>query len=184
MSDYWNVTGDMNRNSAGVSPPKTGPKGIGGWLIIPIFGTAVSLFLTGKNLYETTENWSGIQAILTGETADLASLRIPVLLSLIGAFAVIGLGLRGLYCIFTYSPKTVKAMTMYYVCLVVVTLVEDYLNHLIAEISNEAQGAPDFPRILIAAVLWTTYFWRSKRVANTFKTQEANLDNQIDKIFS
>jgi hypothetical protein len=164
-----------------------GPEGIGGWLILPILSLFGTSLWTGYNLSSLLTQWTGIKAIILGTTAETAAMRIPVALSTLAGVAIIVIAVLCLYRIFTKSPAVPRMMTIFYISLIAVTLVEALADHMIVQTTGGSLDADTPKSILqavVAAAIWIPYFHRSRRVANTFRTREAQADKQIGEIFS
>ncbi|OCC02271.1 hypothetical protein BA190_24795 [Labrys sp. WJW] len=163
-----------------------GPRGIGGWMILPIIGLIGTLVFTMINLYGVVTEWEGMKAIIAGENQTTAALRLPVAASLLGGLALSGLATLCLYRIFTHSPSVPRLMTIFYIGLVVISLAElggdSYASNL-TNTPSDPTHIKDLVRALIASAIWIPYFQRSRRVANTFRTQEAAVDRKIGEIF-
>jgi Protein of unknown function (DUF2569) len=165
----------------------TGPKGIGGWLILPIIGLSGTIILTLVNFWGVITQWEGIQLILQGGTDKLASLRFPLGLSMVMGITIIALAVLCLYRIFTYSPSVPKLMTFFYIWLGAATLGDVIADKMISSIANTPEDPSNLTsllRVAIAAAIWIPYFRMSKRAANTFRAPEAETDKKIGDIFS
>ncbi|CAM5773602.1 hypothetical protein LMIY3S_04233 [Labrys miyagiensis] len=163
-----------------------GPVGIGGWLILPILGLCGTILLTGYNLYSVVSQWEGIKAIILGSNETAAALRVPVGLSALSGFVILGLAALCLYRIFTYSPTVPRLMTIFYVALLLMTLGEVGLDKMMADTLGTAMdpnNLRDVIRVVAGAAIWIPYFNRSRRVANTFRAREAMVDKKIGEIF-
>ena len=163
-----------------------GPRGIGGWMILPIIGLVGTLVFTLINLYGVVTEWEGIKAIIAGENQTTAALRLPVAASFLGGLVLICLAALCLYRIFTYSPSVPRLMTIFYIGLVVVSLAELAGDSYVSSLTNtpsDPTHIKDLVRALVGSAIWIPYFHRSRRVANTFRTQEAAVDRKIGEIF-
>ena len=168
-------------------PTTDGPKGIGGWLILPILSLAGTTLWTGFNLSGLFTEWDGIKTIALGATPETAALRLPVAMSTLAGIAIIVIAVMCLYRIFTYSPTVPKMMTIFYIGLIFVTVAEAIADHMISLSTGSAMDADTTKSILqavVASAIWIPYFHRSRRVANTFRSREAQADRQIGEIFS
>ena len=151
-----------------------GPKGIGGWLVLPIIGFVGVILLTFKNLLETfsKENMVGLEAIFDATSGPLATLKIPLALSFIAGIIVIASASYCLLMIVNKDHKIVKFATVHYLILAVAGLVDLWAGFVLeaavpsAPLGNDViKGA--MQGILVAAV-WIPYFRKSRRVKNTF----------------
>jgi len=165
-----------------------GPKGIGGWMILPILGLFGTLALTLYNMAQVFVQWHGMELIIEGSNDRLVALRLPTAISLVDGMSIVVLVPLCLYRIFTYSPAVPKLMTIFYVWLILSAFGESYADHAINDIlgtpSTEGIFTSDLAHALVGAAIWIPYFWRSRRVANTFGLAEARTRKQVGEIFS
>ena len=152
----------------------SGPKGIGGWLILPIIGFIGVILLTFKNLLETfsKENMAGLEAIIDATSGPLATLKIPLALSFIAGVVVIASASYCLLMIINKDYKIVKFATFHYLILAVAGLVDLWAGFVLeaavpsAPLGNDViKGAMQG---ILVALVWIPYFRMSKRVKNTF----------------
>ncbi|MBP0581581.1 DUF2569 domain-containing protein [Labrys sp. LIt4] len=180
----------MAHSSESITVPtqaQDGPRGIGGWLILPIISLILTVGSTIYNLYDGVKEWEGIKAIIAGANNTAIALRLPVAASSGFALITIGVALACLFSIFTHSPRVPRLMTIFYILAIVATVVEILVDYRVAaltggSISSEKWGR-EFTKVVVAAAIWIPYFHRSRRVANTFRTREAVVDRKIGEIF-
>ena len=151
-----------------------GPKGIGGWLLMPIIGFILTILLTLKNISDifTKENIDGLVAIYTATSEPLVSLQVPIAFSMLFGVFVILSAAYCLYLVFSKDHKIIKFATIHYVILLSTGLIELWSGFVLeAAIPSEAidkeiiKGAVQG---IIAAMIWIPYFRTSVRVRNTF----------------
>jgi len=148
-----------------------GPKGIGGWLTLPIAGVAGTLLFTLYNLTQAYWNRDAIALILASTDERLEAMRLPIAISMVGGTGVLVLASLCLYHIFTYAPSVPKIMTIFYLWMIVTVLGEAYADQAFSNIlatATSPQTGTDIVRAVLGAMIWIPYFWRSRRVANTF----------------
>ena len=155
----------------GRSNTKT-PRGVGGWLVVPIFGFVAVIGLTIKNFYDAALLWNGIWAILVGSIPESGALRMPMILSeLFGVGIIISASLC-LYRIFFSKVGVRQITTIHYSLLFFAMLNEVWLDYMLSITFTDTPQDPsvikDAVRAAVAAAVWVPYFWISKRVKNTF----------------
>ena len=163
-----------------------GPRGIGGWMILPIIGLILTVGLTVYNLYGVVEEWEGIKAIIAGTNDTAIALRLPVAASSGFALITIGVALACLFSIFTHSPRVPWLMTIFYILVITATVVEILVDYRVVALtggSTDPKNWGELTKVIVAAAIWIPYFHRSRRVANTFRTREATVDRKIGEIF-
>ncbi|WP_112664099.1 DUF2569 domain-containing protein [Microvirga flavescens] len=163
----------MTGTAQGFTPPRKEPVGIGGWLILPIIGFIGTLGLTIFNLSGLFKELDGFIAIFSATSGQLAEMRLPVALSMLGGVAVILSAGACLVFIFQKKPIIVKAATAHYLILVAASLIELWGDARFREILPDEPVDPkvarDTVRVFMTALIWIPYFHVSKRVKNTFR---------------
>jgi len=149
-----------------------GPSGIGGWLILPIIGFVGTILLTGYNFWTSLKTtFDGLMAIFAATSGPLTELKIPITLSLVSGCLVIISATWCLYLIFARKHAIVRFATAHYLILAVAGLIEMWGG---LALEKAIPGTPSDPfvrgavRGILIAYIWIPYFWRSKRVRNTF----------------
>jgi Protein of unknown function (DUF2569) len=153
------------------SPPFSDqPRGIGGWLILPLLGFVGTIILTGWNLSQVLLSWEGIVTIFN--TSSMAEARLPVALSFLGGALVIASAALCLFLIFAKKRAIVKFATAHYLILAVAGLIDLWgqgvLERAIPGMPPDPTAIRDAVRGFVIAAIWIPYFHVSKRVRNTF----------------
>lgn len=147
-----------------------GPRGIGGWLILPILGLAFTILMTTINLIQGFGTF-------TGETYEVLRNQFPDILAAVVVSTVAGIGciVLAVYClwlIFNHDHRTPKWMVAFYLVILVVTLFETALTYHMADSFQDpsmTEGVGrDVMRAIVGSAIWIPYFNASKRVKNTF----------------
>ena len=150
--------------------PDEGPRGLGGWLILPIIGFIATAILTAVNLGQALVAWDGIVAIFT--LPSMAGARAPMIVSFAGGTLVIASALFCLYLMFTKKRAIVKFATAHYLILAAAGLLDLWgqgaLERAIPNMPPDPSAIRDAVRGLVVAAIWIPYFNVSRRVKNTF----------------
>ncbi len=149
-----------------------GPKGLGGWLILPIIHLIGSIGLTSYNLFGVVENWDSIVALLTGQVDPSYRWFVwPLRISLVSGVAIVAFALYLLVLLFQKKRELPRLMIWFYLLLLGATLIDSGIilqnpqQWTMADVS-EARRA--LGQTVFIAVIWIPYFLRSKRVRATF----------------
>ncbi|MEP7452809.1 DUF2569 domain-containing protein [Phyllobacterium sp. SB3] len=147
-----------------------GPKGIGGWMILPILGMAGTALAAGITTWQgvaglTLDDW---QNLLAAYPWFVASLALSVAFGVAGV-AIIAFTLK---LIFSKDARAPKWAILYFIFMVVIGTIEFGILHHYADVFQDPSMLDDEPkdtiRNYIIAAVWVPYFMRSKRVRNTF----------------
>lgn len=150
-----------------------GPKGLGGWLILPIIYLVATLLLTSYNLLYFIQDWESLVALATGQVdPSYRWLFWPLLISAVLGVVVIAYALYLLVIIFQKKRELPRLMIWYYVVMMGVTVFESGLVFQYPEFRSSTedmrQASNDLVRAAFSAAIWIPYFLRSKRVQATF----------------
>jgi hypothetical protein len=156
-----------------VAPPavKPGPVGIGGWLILPVLGFIGTILLTGWSVVQALQSWEGLVAIFTATEGQLAQLKLPTAVSLIGGILVIASAAYCLYLMFAKKRAMVRFATAHYLILAVAGLGDLWAGFVMERVlsePNDPTAIKEAVRGVVIAFIWIPYFHASKRVRNTF----------------
>jgi hypothetical protein len=159
----------------GAEEPRVGegPRGIGGWLLLPLLGLIVTPIRVGYSLVADyipffRESWP----VLT-DPNDLSyhPLWAPLIIYEVLGDAVLALtALLGLVLMFRRDRRLPKLMVALYsfnaIYIAVDTAVAAQIPALAG--SDDFSASQDLIRAVVAAGIWIPYFLMSKRVKNTF----------------
>ena len=145
--------------SATAAPATDGPKGIGGWLILPTIGMVISPFVMAFWTYQTATALSG--ALSTGLNAFIA-------LEALFNFSLMVAWIVAIVQLFKHKRTFPKL----FVTILVVTLIGTVLDLVVAasvfNMSVDAGDIRGLARSVIGLAIWGPYMYVSKRVKNTF----------------
>jgi hypothetical protein len=149
---------EVSNTAPSLAAPE-GPKGIGGWLILPAIGTVISPFVMAYWTFETATALSG--PLTTG---------LKIFISIEALFNL-GLTIAWIVAIFMLF-KHKRSYPRLFVTILAVTLVGTVLDLVLAVTSFnadiDANDIKGLARSVIGLAVWGPYMFISKRVKNTF----------------
>ena len=152
----------------------TGPRGIGGWLLLPLLGLIFSPirvgFQTVRDLLPVLkpETWN---ALTTPGSAAYHPMWAPVIIfEVVANCLLIVLTLMLLWLFLRKSSRVPMLMVIWLLAIVGVQIVDLLLAAQIPDVASQPdnQSMVDLARSVVGALIWVPYFLRSKRVKNTF----------------
>jgi len=165
------------------------PKGLSGWLILPLLGLILSPLWMGFYLVRdllpafSTEAW---KVLTRPGTPAYDPLWAPLLI--FEAVASVALLLFTLVLLFLFvkkSRRTPKLFIAWLLSLVGLRIADQLLGSRIPVIAQhpDPQGLKELAQAILAALIWIPYFMRSKRVKNTFvePVSSGPLDGREDR---
>lgn len=161
-----------------------GPKGFGGWLILPMIGLVVSPFRMGFQFFTELaplfqgEVWRTLtDATLPGHKPGL----VPIIIfEAVANVAMFAFTLALIWFFFRKSRRTPRLYIVWLILLAVVQVVDAMLVSG-AGFPVDKDSLRDIIRSILTAAVWIPYFLVSKRVANTF-VEPAARDGGADHI--
>ncbi|MGO9775686.1 MAG: DUF2569 family protein [Terracidiphilus sp.] len=142
-------------------------EGIGGWLILPAIGLAITPFITFYNLFgldipALSRYGSGL--LLNGHSGLIGLLVFEIIMNIILLAGAIGLN------ILLYSKKRIfpKCMIIFLTANFLFILGDQIAVSALLASADRVSGITDVIRAFIGAVIWIPYFLNSQRVAQTF----------------
>jgi len=149
---------------------QTEPKGLGGWLILPLLVLLLSpvwlvFRLVGDLLPAfSAEAWSALTA--PGASAYHPSWAPLLIFEFVADTVLLLLTLVLLWLFLRKSRRVPKLFIGWSLLLVAVPIVELLLASQVPIVASESDE--NLGRAIVAALIWIPYFMRSKRVKNTF----------------
>ena len=144
--------------------------GFGGWLILPMLGIILSIFILPATIYaqniEVIEYWDVL-------TNPLSEAYIPLFKELI-YFEVLGNSILYAvllflcYVFFTKKKITIKVYIFFQLFSLVLIVSDIVLAMTLLDLELEPSDIKDIIRGLFSCVIWIPYFLLSVRVKNTF----------------
>ncbi len=148
-----------------------GPRGIGGWLILPAIGLVLSPLRMGFQFFSDllpvfdSDVWRQLNdASRVGHQPMLPTLIVAELVANVAMFIFT---LVLIWFFFRKSRRTPRLFIIWLILLLVVQVVDTALISSIG-VPVDRDSVRDIVRSLVAAAVWVPYFLVSKRVRNTF----------------
>lgn len=163
-----------------------GPVGIGGWLLLPLLDILINPFYSAYEIYSTLTGWNLLGPFVGGaEDGRFEAARLPLLAYAFTSVVRAALAAYCLYLMLKRSPRTPRWMIIYYAVELVLGFLDFFLHRVVEDMLQQANPQDYWVLPFIAAIclIWIAYFRRSRRVANTFRSQE-EADRQLSEIFS
>ena len=163
-----------------------GPVGIGGWLLLPLLDILINPFYSAYEIYSTLTGWNLLGPFVGGaEDGRFEAARLPLLAYAFTSVVRAALAAYCLYLMLKRSPRTPRWMIIYYAVELVLGFLDFFLYRVVEDMLQQAnpQDYWFLPFIAAICLIWIAYFRRSRRVANTFRSQE-EADRQLSEIFS
>lgn len=151
------------------APTVDGPVGLGGWLVLPLVGAAITPFASVAALYPDLSSLGDVWGLLTGtqKIAIVADVVIKIVGFVVAPVVLLILAAQkleifpGLYIVWSWVAVGIviaSSIAAWWV----------FQEQLAADEIFDPQFYRDLGRNLVQAVIWTAYMNMSKRVENTF----------------
>ena len=152
--------------------PLEGPKGIGGWLVLPIIHLVTTIVSAGINLFPVWQDWYGLLGLLFDPVDRW--MFLPIVISTASATAIMSLAACALVMMYLRKRMLPRLMIIYYCLGLASALFDAVLIYNFPEFrespgdSDIAQATGDLFSMAIVTLIWVPYFLVSKRVEATF----------------
>jgi len=147
-----------------------GPRGIGGWLLLPAFGLCVSPVRHIVDMFHLIKpiSESGVWSALTTPGSEQYNpLWAPLLFfELVTNLGMLAFTLRVCWLFFHRSRTVPRLMVAWLIAGALLPVLDQILTSLIPR-ASQTSGAT-VGRGVASALIWCTYFLKSVRVKNTF----------------
>lgn len=167
------ATSDIGTQTPTPAIDAAGPRGLRGWLLLPIFHLITTVLLSAHNLSFVIWDWEGIVALATGQIdPNYQWLLWPMLLSVVMGVGIVAFAIYLLVILFQKKGALPRLMVWFYSAMLIAMGMEFGMSFQYVEFTEApedvTQAGNDFVRAVIAAAIWIPYFLRSKRVKATF----------------
>jgi hypothetical protein len=153
------------------APSALGPRGIGGWLVLPMLSLIITPF---RVTFTTVRDFSGMlkpgvwDALTRPGGASYHPMWAPVILSELLMNIALVVGTVWLAVLFFKKSRRVPTLMIVWIAgNIGIQVVDRLLTRFIPALAEQAH-LPELIRGLIAAAIWIPYFMKSVRVRNTF----------------
>jgi hypothetical protein len=138
------------------------PKGIGGWLILPMLGTLISPLLTGVGLFQAIDTFIEHQGSQTATWRYFVIGEMIVTLILIAGWIVAAVKL------FQHKRVYPSLFVAMLIATVAYNAADAFAVSALFNLPIDKAAARDIGRPLFALMIWWPYMFMSRRVKNTF----------------
>ena len=142
------------------APAMAEPKGIGGWLILPVIGTVLSPLMTGYAAFQ--------DAVVLLNASVSTALTVFIVIEFLYNFGLVIAWIFAAVLLFRHK----RLYPRMFVALLVITLVGTVLDLVVAvavfDIRLDSSDVRSAVRSVVGLAIWGPYMYKSKRVQNTF----------------
>jgi Protein of unknown function (DUF2569) len=143
------------------APAMVEPKGIGGWLILPVIGTVLSPLITAHAAYEDA-------AVLLNNSALSTGLAAFIIAEFVYNFGLMAAWIFAAVLLFRHK----RLYPRLFVALLVITLIGTVLDLVVAaavfDTKLDSSDIRSVVRSVVGLAIWGPYMHKSVRVKNTF----------------
>ena len=140
--------------------PDIAPKGLGGWMILPVIGTCLAPWLP---------LWQAIQSISLVSNPNLAAdLRNFILMEVIGNVLISLIWLVAIILLFAKKRSYPRVFIAGQAAFLVLIASDLLVAHFGFDLAPDPSDIKSLARAVIGSAIWIPYMLVSKRVANTF----------------
>jgi len=143
------------------APAVAEPKGIGGWLILPVIGTLLSPFMTAYAAFQDA-------VVLLNSSSLSTGLAAFIVVEFIYNFGLVIAWIFAAVLLFRHK----RLYPRFFIALLVITLIGTVLDLVVAvsvfDIKLDSGDVRSAVRSVVGLAIWAPYMQKSKRVKNTF----------------
>jgi hypothetical protein len=143
-----------------IEPVSSGPRGIGGWLILPAIGIVLSPLLSLAGIAESVD--------ILGQLPSGTLIHGLVWVEVIANAAMVAFAVKVAFDFFRLKRQAPANYIAFLVTTVVLHAADLFVALQFLGMEFLPEDARTLTRAIIAGAVWIPYFVRSKRVANTF----------------
>ncbi|MDF3073221.1 MAG: hypothetical protein K0S54_888 [Alphaproteobacteria bacterium] len=151
-----------------------GPKGIGGWLVLPAIGLVVTpfwiLITFVRDLLPVFDGETWAMLTTPGSAVYHPALAPLLVFEVVGNIFLIAFTCYVIYLFFTRSRKLPAFIIAWLLISGAIVAIDTFWGLLVPIVAADADASyyKDVIRAVIAIAIWVPYFGMSKRVKNTF----------------
>jgi hypothetical protein len=138
-----------------------GPKGIAGWLILPVIGTLVSPLTTGYAAFQNV-------AVFVNGSSLSTVLAVFIFVEFLFNFSLMAAWIFAAIMLFRHK----RLYPRLFVALVVITLIGAVLDLAVAalafDVAIDGKDVAGVVQAVFHLAIWGPYMYMSKRIKNTF----------------
>jgi hypothetical protein len=165
------ATSDIPTQTPAAAFSASGPEGLGGWLLLPIFYLISTIVLTSYDYSVFLSDWEYMIALVTGQVGP-DWLLWSTLLSTVMAVELVAFAIYLLVVLFQKKRQLPRLMVWFYSAQLIVMGIEFQISVQYSVSTQTPGDLGEAGKGLIHAILmvaiWIPYFLRSKRVKATF----------------
>ncbi|MBP6082391.1 DUF2569 domain-containing protein [Providencia sp.] len=144
--------------------------GFGGWLILPMLGIILSIFVLPATIYaqniEVIEYWDALTNPLSDSFIPL--FKELIYFEILGNSILYSVLLFLCYVFFTKKKIAIKVYIFFQLFSLVLVVSDIVLAMTLLDLEFEPSDIKDISRVLVSCAIWIPYFLLSVRVKNTF----------------
>ena len=177
----------MQREDILMATDKAEPKGLGGWLILPLIGLIVSpirMAISLNNDFLPIFQEGYWEVLTTPGSEAYHHLWGPLItFEIVGNLLFIVFALILIFLFFTKAPIFPSLFIIYIIANLLYVVGDFFFANLIPAVASESDpgSIKELFRTAVGAAIWIPYFKMSKRVKNTFVKHTPQHQLQLSK---